>query len=64
MMQQRIAKLDGHIRKCFDLLLVVHTQYAILRPMLDNQKLLDQIGRGNKNKGFDTIRFTLYWSLV
>jgi len=62
--KEQAAKLDGHIRKCFDLLLGAHTKYAILRPMLDNQKLLDRIGRENKIAGFDTIRFTLYWNLV
>jgi len=62
--QQRIVKLDGHIRKCFDLLVVAHTQHAILQPMLGNQKLLDKIGREGKVRGFDSIRFTLYWSLV
>ena len=64
MLKQQIAKLDAHVRKCFDLLLVAHTHYAILRPMLGNKKLLDRIGRENKNAGFDTIRFTLYWNLV
>ena len=63
-MKQRIAKLDGHIRKCFDLLMAAHAQYAILRPMMNDQRLLDRIGRANKNTGFDTIRFALYWSLV
>jgi hypothetical protein len=63
-MKQRIAKLDGHIRKCFDLLLVAHTQYAILRPMMSDQKLLDRIDHENKNAGFDTIRFALYWNVV
>lgn len=57
-------KLDSHIRKCFDLFLVAHTQYAILRPMMSNQKLLDRIGRENKNAGFDTIRFALYWNVI
>ncbi|MGA2854383.1 MAG: hypothetical protein ABSE90_09680 [Verrucomicrobiota bacterium] len=64
MPKERIAKLDAHVRKCFDLLLVAHKQYANLRPMMGDQKLLDRIGRENKNRGFDTIRFTLYWNLV
>jgi hypothetical protein len=63
-MQRRIAKLDVHIRKCFDLLMAAHAQYAILHPMMSDQNLLDRIGRENKNTGFDTIRFALYWNLV
>lgn len=44
--------------------MAAHAQYAILRPMMCDQKLLMQIGHSDKKIGFDTIRFALYWNLV
>jgi len=58
MLQQRIDKLCAQIEKLLDRLLVAHTVYATLRPMMVDNKLLDRIFREKKGAGFDTIRHT------
>jgi AbiU2 len=63
-MNERIAKLEGEVEALFDLVLRAYARFIFLRPMMNNQDLLDRIGKEAKGVGFRRLRNWLYWALV
>ena len=61
---EQIAKLEAQVEALFDLTLRAYARFIFLRPMMNNQDLLDRIGKEAKGVGFRRLRDWLYWGLV
>jgi hypothetical protein len=61
---EQIAKLEAEVEALFELTLRAYSRFIFLRPMMNNQDLLDRIGKEAKGVGFRRLRDWLYWGLV
>ncbi|MFZ5658755.1 MAG: hypothetical protein ACOY5C_02735 [Pseudomonadota bacterium] len=61
---KRIRKCEGHTEHLLDLFLRTKEVYAFLEPMLFDQNVVSAFGAGHKVVGFETIRYSLFYTCV
>lgn len=59
-MEDRLVKLAGHADRLLDYYLGIREKYAILHPMIFNQKVVGEFGRGARARGYGLIRHVLF----
>jgi AbiU2 len=61
---ERITKLKAYVENLLDLFLKVKEINAFLAPMLFEQWVVDKYGHGEKARGFNAIKFSLYYTCI
>jgi hypothetical protein len=62
--RELIEKVSGHAEHLLGCFLGLKEKYAFLRPMLFEQDVWERRGSGARSRGFDTIRYSLFYSCV
>ena len=61
-MRERVQKLKAHTEQLLDLFLELKENYAFLEPMLFDRDVVSTYGSGDKARGFNAIKFSLFYT--
>jgi len=61
---EQVKKLKGHTEHILDLFIGLREQYRFLEPMLFNKRVAKRFSGGAKNRGFNVIKYSLFFSCV
>ena len=61
-MKNRIKKLEAHASHLLDGIIALKGKYALFEPLIFNQNVITAYGKKEKNRGFEIIRNTLFFS--
>ena len=60
-MNKQITKLQAHTDQLVSCLLGLKEKYAFLRPMLFDGKIVKHFGSGERRRGFESIKYSLFY---
>lgn len=61
-MQKKIKKLEAHASHLLDGIIALKGKYAIFEPLIFNQNVITAYGKKERNRGFEIIKNTLFFS--
>ena len=64
MYQEQIEKQKAYVDHLFGLFLEIKEIYSFLEPMLFNKTVIDKYGQGTKARGFNAIKFSLFYACI
>lgn len=63
-MNKQITKLQAHTDHLLSCLLGLKEKYAFLRPMLFDDEVVKCYGNGERYRGFESIKYSLFYACV